>query len=347
MAAALGAGCTGVALNVMGTSADLLDEYRPLFEATRKSSGFLAAAARAFGRTPCTGIWIAHTPAHFSALNLEGDWETAPSWGLSFARYEELYQIGLPPAHSREGAAITLLTAEACDEFSHTELRGFLQGGVFLDGAALERLHDLGLGEQAGFRVRGRKDRDSIEVFAADPLNGRFAGWSRDCRPSFWPEPGYLLEPCAPGARPLSEMIDFAGECYGPASGVFENSLGGRVAVQGYFPWTMIQNLAKASQMHALARWLAKDTLPGYVSSYHRAALWCRNDPAGQPAFLLLNASISLKVLPAQTPRAQQILVALSDVSRLLRGDFTPDTIQRSVEILAKEPGERGGDPSC
>ncbi len=55
----------------------------------------------------------------------------------------------------------------------------------------------------------------------------------------------------------------------------------------------------------------------------------------------------SLKVLPAQTPRAQQILLAQSDVSRLLRGDFTPDTIQRSVEILAKEPGKRGGDPSC
>jgi hypothetical protein len=39
----------------------------------------------------------------------------------------------------------------------------------------------------------------------------------------------------------------------------------------------------------ALAR--LHELLPAYVSSYTKAAIWCRRDPQGRPAVLLLNAS--------------------------------------------------------
>lgn len=155
----------------------------------------------------------------------------------------------------------------------------------------MARLHELGLGEHAGFAIRGQKDKDTVEQFCQDPINGRFAGWHRDCRPSFYPQPAWLIEPLSPAARPLSEIVDFASHRFGPASGVFENRLGGRVAVFGYYPWRSLQSLAKTSQLKAVCRWLSRDTLPAYVSSYTKAAVWCRRDPQGRPALLLLNAS--------------------------------------------------------
>jgi hypothetical protein len=149
----------------------------------------------------------------------------------------------------------------------------------------------LGLGEHTGFAVRGKKDKDTIEQFTRDPLNTRFAGWHRDCRPSFYPEPAWLIEPTSPNARPLSEIIDFAPKSFGAVSGVFENRLHGRVAVFGYYPWRSLQSLAKTAQLKAVCRWLSRDTLPAYVDSYAKAALWCRRDPQGRPAFLLVGAS--------------------------------------------------------
>jgi hypothetical protein len=140
--------------------------------------------------------------------------------------------------------------------------------------------------------VRGTKQVDTIERLTNDEINGRFGGWHRDCRPSFWPETTYLLEPRNLKSRILSEVIDFTPTSFGPCSGVFENSLGGRVAVLGYYPTRFLQSLAKSSQMKALCRWLSRDRLPAYVDSYSRVALWCRRDAQGRPALMVLNASI-------------------------------------------------------
>jgi hypothetical protein len=93
-------------------------------------------------------------------------------------------------------------------------------------------------------------------------------------------------------ASVLAEVVDFGPTSCGTCSGVFENSMGGRVAVLGYYPWRSLQSLAKSAQMKTLLRWLSRDRLPAYVSSLHRTALWCRRDSSGMPALLLLNASI-------------------------------------------------------
>ena len=110
-----------------------------------------------------------------------------------------------------------------------------LSGGVMVDGPGLAELQELGLGEYAGFQVSGKRELDMFEAFTQDPINGRFAGWWRDCHPTFFPDPAYLVQPLA-GARVLAEIVDFEGVSSGPCAGVFENSLGGRVAVMGYYP---------------------------------------------------------------------------------------------------------------
>ncbi len=292
IAAYLGAGCTGTALNVMGISGDPFDEYIPLFDAVQAHRPFFDATVAACGRSTPEGLWSPNPPDAYAAANAGGDWFTAPGWGTVHNFVQELSEIGLPLAYGPAGARVTLLAGDGMLALSREELLAALAGGVLLDGPALQHLHTLGLGEHTGFAIAGERRVDTQEVLTADALNGRFAGWMRDCRPSFWPVASYMLKPLSGSARPLSTLIDFAGVAYGPVSGVFENTLGGRVATFGYYPWTALQSLAKSSQVRAVCRWLSRDTLSAYLPGFHKAALWARRDATGNPALLVLNASI-------------------------------------------------------
>ena len=292
MAGAIAAGCTGVALNTLGISGDPLEEYRPYFDALKNARPFFDELVATCGRSPCEGVWTAFGPDHSAALDPDGEWPGPGVWGGDFHALNELFTLGLPAAYTRCGAALTLLTGDNVLEWSTEQLREFFAGGVLLDGPALQRLAELGLAGWAGFEIAGTRDVDTIERFTADPLNGRFAGWHRDCRPSFFPQPTYLLRPTASAARPLAECENFTPTNYGCCAGVFENGMGGRVAVLGYFPWNMLGNLAKTTQLRNVTRWLSRDRLPAYIASYHRIALWCRRDATGRPAYVLINASM-------------------------------------------------------
>jgi len=293
IAAYIGAGCTGTALNCMGITPDPFDEYRPYFDGVNKHRRFFDKAVGTFGRSPCEGLWPVFTPDHVMIHQAEqGEWMTSGAWGGDMAIFNEWAEIGLPMSYTRQGAHIALLSGDSCLQFSKPDLIRLLSGSVMMDGAALERLNEMGLSDHTGFTVLNRKDRDTTEVLTKDPVNGKFAGWQRDCRPSFWPDPGYLLKPLFPGSRVIGETIDFTPVNHGPSSGVFENELGGRVAVVGYYPWKSVHSLAKSSQVRSLCRWLGRSRVPAYVGSYHKAALWCRRDGAGAPAILLVNASL-------------------------------------------------------
>lgn len=291
IAAAIGAGCTGTALNLMGIAADPFDEYRPYLDAVAKNRPFFDELVRTFGRSPREGLWPALGSNHLAALSADGNWPGPGAWGSDMGVFNELFELGIPTAYCREGARAFLLSGDSVLEWSDAELTDMLAAGVLLDAPAVTRLEQRGLADLVGFTVAGTKEKDTTEQFTADPLNGRHAGWHRDCRPSFWHQTTHLLKP-TPGARPLSEIIDFTPRVHGCGSGVFENRLGGRVAVFGYYPWSALQCLGKSVQIKNVCRWLAKDSLTAGVSSYHRMALWCRRDAAGRPAFLLLNASL-------------------------------------------------------
>ena len=291
MAAALATGCTGVALNIMGPP-DPIEEYRPRFAAVAALRPFLDEVTETFGRTPNEGVWVAATPDHPAALEPEASWPGPGAWGGDFKQFNEFFQLGIPPAYARSGARAALLSGDGVLEWSRAELETLFAGGVLMDGPALLRLTEMGLGELAGFHVAGTRDVDTIERLSADPLNGHCAGWQRDCRPSFWPHPTYLLHPLEAGARVLAECIDFTPRDLGACAGAYENALGGRVAIFGYYPWSTLQNTAKVTQLRRTVNWLTRGTLPAAVTSYHRLALWARRDAHGHPAFLLLNASL-------------------------------------------------------
>jgi len=289
--AALAAGCTGVALNLMGISPDPFDEYMPYFDRIRDARGFFERLVSLAARSPAEGLWPAVTRDVYAGFNAGRTWN-GPGGSNPLDCLTELAEIGLPSAYSRGGAKIHLLTGEAVRTFKREELELILSEAAIVDGSALQILQDLGLADMVGFEVTGTRDYDTIERFTDDSLNTPHSGWWRDCRPAFWRVDAFMLRPLSDQARTLAELIDFNRTVLGPTMGVFENRLGGRVAILGYYPWTSLQNLAKSTQMKNLCRWLSRDSLPAYISSFHKVALWCRRDPQGKLVIPLINASL-------------------------------------------------------
>jgi hypothetical protein len=78
----------------------------------------------------------------------------------------------------------------------------------------------------------------------------------------------------------------------GVCATAFENEIGGRVVVMGYYPWTQVHSLAKTSQMKAIVEWVSGGRMPAMVESYSKITLWCRTTASGKRAVVLLNTSL-------------------------------------------------------
>jgi len=284
-------GCTGTAFNVLSQHDEPLDEYEPLVVGLKRSRPFLDLLARTFGRTRPIGVYTGWSKDSFIARSAErGDWVSSGSVpGTHHA--DELLATGIPAGYSLRHARVTALTGDSVLALSDAEIRQILSGGVYLDGPALNRLNGMGYASLTGFGVERVVHADCIEQFVGHPLNDGFAGRYRNGRQSFWKEPAYLLSRSSTSAEMLSRAVDYAYRQVAPCCmGVFENELGGRVCVAGYYPWAHLQNLSKSSQIKAVVRWLSKDTLPAYVASFHRMNLWVRQPKPAGLAIALLNA---------------------------------------------------------
>ena len=305
----IAAGCTGSALNFLPCTNSPIAEHRPKFARVHARRRFYDRLVKTFGRSPCEGIWAARTRDHFAGDLAGNDWLGGNPRNDTDIIHN-LAEIGLPMAYGQEGASVTILHDDNCLEFSREELLKILAGSVWLDGPALKRLNGMGLAEHTGFSVRTTVSGDVYELFTADPLNGECAGWERDVFGGYWQnEPIWLIEPATAQSRVISEIAEydvegamvFKPKKLGAGNGVFENRLGGRVAVTGCRPWggqptcifNMILTQAKSSQLKALTRWLSKEKLPACVESFHgKIGLWCRRDSRGRVALFLVNVCL-------------------------------------------------------
>lgn len=292
-AAYIAGGCTGAAYNVLAMYAEPLDDYEPLVAKLRDVRPFLDRMAHELARTPATGLHTGWCKNSFAANNPSGDWLSGPANNTGTGHGDGLYVLGIPPAYNAAYARVTALSGDTALAYTDAEIRRMLSGGVYLDPEALNRLNDMGYAKYTGFTVERTVDRDSMEEFTEHELNAGLVGRRRDCRQSFWHAPAAVFAPASDTCRSLAHLIDYTYEEVAPCClGVFENELGGRICVSGYYPWIQLHGFAKAAQFKAIMRWLSRDTLPAYVASFHRANLWVRVRDNGAIAMALLNASL-------------------------------------------------------
>jgi len=288
------AGCTGAAFNVLSMHDEPLDEFEPLVARLHQARPFFDLLARNVGRTPPKGVYTGWNKDSFAVMNLtKGDWLQGDMWPLMGHFANEVFEIGIPAAYAPDQACVTVLTSDLTAAMSDAQIKRILSTGVYLDGPALTRLNEMGYARLTGFTVDKYLHNDCIEQLTQHPLNGPFVGRKRDARQSFHKGPAAVLTPTDQKAQTLSRLIDYTETQITPcASGIFENELGGRVHVAGYYPWVFLQNLSKSWQIKSILRWLSKDTLPGYIASFHKISMWIREPKQGRFVVAMINTSL-------------------------------------------------------
>ncbi len=292
----IAAGCTGMAFNVLPLHDEPLTEYKPLIAKLHAMRPFYDLMAKTLGRHHPQGVYTGWNKDTFAVGNIsQGDWLTGEVGSIVSSHASQVFDIGVPAAYSQADSSVTLLSGDSILAMSEDELLKVFSSGVYMDANALARLHEMGHGELAGFSMDAFHNEDCIEVLTEHHINSGFAGRRRDCRQSFlfWHVPAAALAPIDSDGQLLARLVDYGdrnvAEC---CMGLYENKLGGRVCVAGYYPWTFLQNLSKASQIKSIMRWLSKESLPCYVESFQKVNMWCRELEFGKLSLVLLNASL-------------------------------------------------------
>lgn len=291
--------CTrGAAYNVLVPMAfeDLESSSGELVDALEGLRPELDRIVRLADGAPCRGIWCGRGPDWTVASNRGADWLTGPERGWTPPAWNsQLQMLGLPMAYRPEDAQVFCLDVRAVEAMTDAELSEAFGRGVFLDAEAAEAAARRGFGEDIGFDVGEPLAVQCAERYLEHPLNTGFAGRARSLGQAFWGGVVRGLRPHA-GATPVAAGAS-AGKIVAPCvAGVFENRRGGRVYVAGAHPYTQLHYRHKAEQMKNVFRWLSKDSLPGYVAGYRRAALWVRGDRMAVVANLSLDTVEDLEL---------------------------------------------------
>jgi len=286
----IAAGCTGTAFNVLSMYDEPLDEYVQLVIKLKKVRPFLDLLAQNLNREEPIGLYTGWVKDSFVTRNIYGgDWFYGTDHVTSHANV--ILSSGIPAAYSIHNAKVTALCGDSIIALKDYDIEKILSSGVYMDVQALKRLNEMGYSDLTGFDVDYGIDHDCIEQLVNHPINGNFVGRNRDCRQSFWRVVANTLIKRDEKAEILARLVDYTyQEIASCCMGVYENHLGGRICVAGYYPWDNLQNLSKSSQIKALMRWLSKDTLPAYVASFHRINMWVREPEKGNLSIALTNS---------------------------------------------------------
>ena len=299
----IAAGCTGTTYSILPYYNEPIEAYEPLLSELQKARPFFDLMVQKLGRTPLTGVlnfWNKDICSSFCAT--DGDWFNV----TPIIPSTELFEIGLPAAYSTKHANVTILTRDNVWTLSPEEIKSLLSGSLYIDGDALLQLNQLGWQEYTGFEFVASNPGDCVEKYLQHPMNGKYTGYERRSYPRFR---SYAFKKTNEKAEALTSLEDLSGHKLGIGMGIFENKLGGRIAVAGHCPLNMMGNPSKSAQIKTVFRWLSRDKLPGYINSFHRINLWIREATANQQAMTLTNSSFD--------PALQVELMVRTDKTRL------------------------------
>lgn len=290
----MAAGATGIAFNILSQHDDPLDEYKSFLEEIKKGKPFYDLIDKELNRTACEGVWPAWNEDLFVINGYKGKWLDSSDYAWSLRKPYTLTEIGIPICYSLERSTVIAFSDRIPMCFSFDELKEIFKKGVIMDVPALINIEKLGLSHLCGVKVDKSFSKDVWEKLTNSPLNGRFSGWKRDCRQSFWEEDAYTLRLMSDNIQILSELFDYGGNNLGPCMTAYENEIGGRVVVMGYFPWSYIHNAAKVGQLKSVCQWLSYDRQPILVDSLAKVVTWVRANKLGDRVFIILNASLDM-----------------------------------------------------
>ena len=228
-------------------------------------------------------------------------------------------RLGIPAQVGGPDADVNMLCGHEVDAFTDDELRWFCARGLLLDGAAAELMCRRGFGRELGVDVDPPACRVSGERCGDHPVNGPAAGRnvrvSRGLHRRIIPVDARVEVASRLFLSPWYLSPD--GEYIGPGVALFENGLGGRVAIYAESDLAVFMlNGFRREQLAGVLGWLARAPFPmvalGTVDLYVRHGVLAPAQGGGE---LLCVFNLNQDALPALTLQATGTPVA--EITRL------------------------------
>ncbi len=256
------AGCTGIAYNAI--YANEWEEKIRMLKAIGQQKPLWEKVNELKGNMPLLGVWPVDHP-NLMAIQKVGK----EGWfqeDYNIQNPNELAEMGVPFCFDPKHSVVALLSGKLVDGFSDEELMKLLSGGVYMDTEALQIIWQRGMGELTGVKLNPALIQ-GVEVLTNHSINGKETG---DGRRPVWVVSGQTLAPQNGKVQELSKLVTLKGEDKGVCLTAYENQLGGRSAVAGYYPWKDFGRHGKRNQMLNLMNWLSKDRIPVRINSFAR-----------------------------------------------------------------------------
>lgn len=270
-----------------------------------------------------------------------------------------LEALGIAVTWNTENAPVMALSGQTARALSDEDIQNMLRGGVLCDLSAAKTLIDLGYGEHLGIEITRTDAIHEFGPIAVEALKDPEFGGEQD-RYLTATVPGLMSDlelgilKLAPGAKSVSELLDCNRQYVCPMLTVYENQLGGRVAVLPY-DITVISECNsflhpyRRTQLQATLRWLAGKPLPLIVNAGAHA-LPVRAEEDGYTRLTVFNLSLDswdktelLLATNGRTPEKVEFLQSngvwvtiSSDSWQLIDGALK---IDHKTEITYHKPG--------
>lgn len=254
------AGLSNQNLNLFSTLQSIDESYDDVADLLAEKRPWLDAVATEIDGTKRIGVGIAAHEVIGSLLPPVGtDFIGARTWSPILAR------LGIPLGEPT--GAPHFISDRMADIIEPEHIGALATDGIVLDGPALARIHQRGIGGLLGLKSVRSTGVCGYERLTGDTLNGvfteRLLSWRRGENSGAW-----VPEPSSPGAHMLSRFLGVGGSDLGPAIVATEIPGGGRVVM---LPWALpdahqIVNDIRREQLQALMVWASRGCLPVRVT---------------------------------------------------------------------------------
>ena len=288
-ATALMTGCNGIAVD------NVVSQYMPpeIMDAFAETRPFWDMMVDEMKGMRMRGYYPAYVPGCDAVPNITHSIFSGES-GANYYNEASLTTVGVAWTPVAKDAEVSVISGDMMAAIPDDQIPELFSRGVLMDTGALKHLIARGYGDLAGCVPGNGYHSGLVERYEEHPVNGGAAGILRNVYMNFWSRDCITIEELEPmeGATVMSTFESITGVKCGVASTAFENRLGGRVAVLGYFPWTFLEVPGKRETLPALMDWLAKGRYPVMIEGSRRIVPMLRT-AEGNKGFTawLINAS--------------------------------------------------------
>ena len=324
-------GCLGDSPFIEPAFPEMLTDSRGFFERLR-----MLAPAR--GTRKGIQLFWDSASARLSRRAINRYWDLI--WP-AFVVHEILGSMGF--AVTYDDSPGRLLAGESVRALGDDEIRDILSGGVILEYHAARALADMGYGELIGCEPGGRLDRFAAELCVDPDFCGPYVGTYITLKNAALTSV-YQLTP-AEGAFAISNITDFDRHEIGAGTVLYENSLGGKVAV---LPIAMLGSDGDLRHMICYQRrhmfktivdWMAPDALGAWVEEPMEIGVQVWDDG---DRLTCCFTNLSFDVADAFTVALQP--PALSPANAVfVADDGSLQPLSNSIDVLESEAGTRWG----